>query len=108
METEKIYRVAIMAHPYDVLAMNNRSWMYLTLPDFKKPAYDKEAYRLSKLVDQSLPSSIEYRDTYSCACAGAGDFQKAIAVEKTARNKPKRIAGFGKRMTCLDLGETIW
>lgn len=107
-ETEQLYKEAIAARPYDVLAMNNLSWMYLTLSNFKKPAYYKEAYRLSKLVDQLLPSSIEYKDTYSCACAGIGDFKKAGIVEKAARNKPKRLAGYHKRMTCLDIGETLW
>jgi hypothetical protein len=107
-ETEQVYKEAIAARPYDVLAMNNLSWMYLTLPDFKKTVYYKEAYRLSKLVDQLLPSSIEYKDTYSCACAGIGDFKKAVTVEKNARDKPKRLVGYNKRMTCLDIGETLW
>lgn len=82
--------------------------MYVTVPEFKNKVKYQEAYRLSRKIDSLLPSEIEYRDTYSCTCAAVGLFEKAIEVEKTARNKPIRLEGFKHKKTCLDLGETIW
>lgn len=82
--------------------------MYLTVPQFKNSKTSQRAYQLSTKVDTLMPREIEYRDTYSCACAAIGDFKKAIEVEKTARNKEKRIKGYLTGKTCLQLGETIW
>lgn len=107
-ESENLYKEAIRIRSYDALAMNNLSWMYLTLAQYNNHNYYNEAYRLSEKVDKILPSSIEYRDTYSCACAGVGKFKKAVEVEKLARNKPDRIEGYNKGMTCLELGEKLW
>jgi hypothetical protein len=104
-EAEQRFLYAINSRPYDALAMNNLSWMYLTVPSFKDSATYQKAYNLSVKVDQLSPKSIEYRDTFSCACAAVGKFDSAIKVEKTARNKPERIKAFEAGKTCLDLGE---
>jgi tetratricopeptide (TPR) repeat protein len=104
-EAEQYYLEAISERPNGVFALNNLSWMYLTTPAFKNRVSYQKAYNLSKKVDQLHPRSIEYRDTFSCACAAVGRFKKAIKVEKTARNKDERIKAFKERKTCLDLGE---
>lgn len=108
LETEKLYKEAVSYRPYDALAMNNLSWMYITVPEFKSDLYYQQAYRLSQMVDSLLPRSIEYLDTYSCACAGIRDFENALKIEVRARNKPSRIKGYKEGKTCLEIGETIW
>jgi hypothetical protein len=105
---ESLYKQAIIVRPYDALALNNLSWMYVTVSQFKGSPYSDSAYAYSTRADSLLPKEIEYRDTYSCACAAVGNFVKAIQVEKTARNKSTRIDAFGKGKTCLDIGEKIW
>lgn len=105
---EDLYVKSVKHRPYDAFSLNNLSWMYLTVPAFKSKANYQKAYELSVVVDSLLPDEIEYRDTYSCACAGVGYFQKAIQIEKTARNKPTRIEGYKRNKSCLDQGETIW
>lgn len=105
LESQKLYLQAIEFRPYDALSCNNLSWMYLTEPFFNSDTYYQKAYELSLKVDSLLPKNITYKDTYSCACAGIGDFEKAIQIEKEAKDKKYRIDGYKHKKTCLDLGE---
>ncbi len=107
-ETEQLYLQAIAYRPYDALSSNNLSWMYVTVAQFKNAEIYQKAYKLSVKVDSLAPKEIEYRDTYSCACAAIGKFNEAIIIEKKARNKVKRIEGYKLKKSCLDLGERIW
>ena len=107
-ETEQLYEQSLVYRPYDAISYNNLSWMYLTVAQFKNDSLYTKAYRLSVAADSLLPAEIEYRDTYSCACAAVGLFDKAVQIEKTARNKQKRLEGYQQKKTCLDMGETIW
>lgn len=106
--SEELYKQALFIRPYDAGALNNLSWMYVTVDQFKGSPYSDSAYLYSTRATSLVPKEIEYRDTYSCACAAIGDFDKAIKVEKTARSKATRIQGFQERKTCLQLGEKIW
>ncbi len=105
LKAEELFKKAISYRPYDALACNNLSWMYVTVPIFKNDSNYKKAYELSSKVDKQLPRNITYKDTYSCACAAVGEFKKAIRIESDAYNKQLRIEGFTEKKTCLDIGE---
>jgi tetratricopeptide (TPR) repeat protein len=104
LQAESYYREAIKYRPYSSLALNNLSWMYLTVADFKSEKNYQEALRLSKIVDGLSPNDLNYRDTYGCACAAVGDFAKAIELERSAQNDSDQIKGYMNKKTCLDMG----
>ena len=99
------YEKAIEIRPNSTFAMNNLSWMYLTVAELECEENHHKALQLSERVDRISPSNKTNKDTYSCACAAVGDFEKAIKVEKLAFNKDYKIEGFKKGLTCLELGE---
>lgn len=102
-EAEQFYNKSISIRQYDALALNNLSWMYLTVLEFKSENNYKVALRLSEKVDAIIPSDKNYKDTFSCACAAVGDFVRAIKLEKLAFNDSTKIAGYSKGKTCLDM-----
>ncbi len=103
-EAEKHFQKAIHARPYDAVALNNLSWMYLTAGKFKGKRHYKKAYSLSASADKLNNDDANFKDTYSCACAANGNFTKAIEIEKMALNRPGKMAGFLAGKTCLEMG----
>lgn len=104
-QAEKMFQRAIKTNPDNQLALNNLSWLYLTVSVFKDDMHYQAAYQLSSKVDGLNPYTIEYKDTYSCAFAAVGMFEQAVKTEKLARNKAKRLAAYLQQKTCLDIGE---
>lgn len=104
-KAERLFKTSIKTYSAQQLSLNNLSWLYLTVPKFNQDTYHLQAYELSKKVNALNPFSIEYKDTYSCACAAVGKFIEAIEIEKLARNKPKRFNAYRNGKTCLDIGE---
>lgn len=104
LDAESYYKEAIKLRPYSSHTLNNLSWMYLTIAEFKSEKNYREALRLSKIVDSLSPLDSNFRDTYGCACAAVGDFAKAIELERNAQDDSVQIKGYLNKKTCLDLG----
>jgi tetratricopeptide (TPR) repeat protein len=99
------YAKSIKLRPNNASVLNNLAWLLLTREEFKSSANYQWAYEIAAKADSLTPDDIMRLDTYSCACAAIGDFDKAIELEKRARNLDYKIEGYRKGMTCLELGE---
>lgn len=96
--------LAIKLRPYSASARNELSWMYLTNKKFNKKKYSQKALILSKEVDSINSKNLDYKDTFACACAAEGYFNKAIEIERQAYDNPEKIEAFKNKITCLELG----
>lgn len=76
------YRRSIALDPGRALSLNNLAWYYAIAPN-PQQRNGAEAIKYAKKAADLLPTSDEF-DTLACAYAQAGDFKRALAMEKKA------------------------
>lgn len=105
---ENCYKNGLTLKPFSAITLNNLAWMYLTVSDFNKPTYYKEAFTMSQKIQEMMPSNKEYLEVHACACAAVNKRTEALQSWKdsytNSDTKSKYLPLFEKGKTCLKMG----
>jgi hypothetical protein len=80
---------------------NDVAWHFATDPAFKRTDYARTAVQLSNEAVAKDPQC-SYRDTLSCTYAAAGEFDRAVEIERAISSSSRRIKDFLDKRDCYD------